>query len=696
MIGSYSLICNTHRKNSTYIAHIFVVLAIFLTGCALPKATPFEYSDDFVSVQEAVLKRDGLALLALTNSTDSLAASAAWRALASTPSAPTDSVLAQAMLSSNELGWFALSTRELSSDQLRILESIAAGSNYPPALIRTLGLQGDVQTASLLDVWASSIEPGSSAEPVFALAMSMIQVRRIMETPNIHNLVKRALHTPNAEAARNWLYAIYRSPALVLDSAAAASTVALLDTWQTTGDTTVRRYLARALAKSGRTEALDLYDPSAIPGLDVNSAVDLVRILPYFKDNLPQEHIAKLFDHENPVVLTALLDLLADTGYTSYVGLDTHVEEIIESRKTSDPRLFIKANTTRLRMPGGETYTADRNALMDLANRHPYFASDALSILIMDRNTNDVLADIQPFANSDDHLKRMAAASAIRIHAASLANTSSALTDRQLMSDRMWTMLENPNRGVLSTLYPMLRNDTYRSEGDNDRMITMLKSYRLPEDVEVYQIVLPSLLSEMGVEAQHYADSIAGYGVPALNRILVDHVSDSVKATIENAPSSTIMQGPDWAMLKKLGLNPQLQLETEIGLIVIDLDPLRAPATVSALVRLAEAGSYNGVAFHRVVPNFVIQGGDIESGDGYGGPDFTIPNEPSEQSFTQGAAGIASAGKDTEGSQYFMMMDWAPHLDGGYTIFGRVVQGQDVIDRIRVGDKVIRARGTNL
>src|SRR5690606_30907792 len=112
-------------------------------------------------------------------------------------------------------------------------------------------------------------------------------------------------------------------------------------------------------------------------------------------------------------------------------------------------------------------------------------------------------------------------------------------------------------------------------------------------DIEVYQMVLPSLLPEMGDAVQHYADSIAGYGIPALNRLLVDHVSDSVKVTIQSATSAPRMVGPDWTMLEKLGLNPQLQFETDIGLIVIELDPLRAPATVSALVRLAEAGSYN-------------------------------------------------------------------------------------------------------
>ncbi len=89
--------------------------------------------------------------------------------------------------------------------------------------------------------------------------------------------------------------------------------------------------------------------------------------------------------------------------------------------------------------------------------------------------------------------------------------------------------------------------------------------------------------------------------------------------------------------------------------------------------------------------SFVIQGGDIDRKDGYGGPDYRIPTEPSFHSFERGMVGIASAGTDTEGSQFFIMLNWSPHLDGNYTIFGRVTKGMDVADRIQIGDRVIKA-----
>ncbi len=104
-------------------------------------------------------------------------------------------------------------------------------------------------------------------------------------------------------------------------------------------------------------------------------------------------------------------------------------------------------------------------------------------------------------------------------------------------------------------------------------------------------------------------------------------------------------------------------------------------------MKLVRKNFYNGLTFHRLVPNFVIQGGDPR-GDGWGGPGFAIRSEFSLVSFARGAAGIASAGKDTEGCQFFITHQPIPHLDGRYTVFGRVLNGQDVVDRIQIGDTI--------
>jgi cyclophilin family peptidyl-prolyl cis-trans isomerase len=128
-------------------------------------------------------------------------------------------------------------------------------------------------------------------------------------------------------------------------------------------------------------------------------------------------------------------------------------------------------------------------------------------------------------------------------------------------------------------------------------------------------------------------------------------------------------------------------VSTDKGAFTIDLLPDDAPLNVDNFARLADSGYFNNITFHRVVPNFVIQGGDPR-GDGNGGPGYQIRCEINEVPYERGAVGMALSGKDTGGSQWFVTHSPQPHLDGGYTVFGRVVAGMDVVDRIARGDRI--------
>ena len=130
-------------------------------------------------------------------------------------------------------------------------------------------------------------------------------------------------------------------------------------------------------------------------------------------------------------------------------------------------------------------------------------------------------------------------------------------------------------------------------------------------------------------------------------------------------------------------------VRTSKGSFVILLLADAAPLNVDNYVMLARKGFFNGQLFHRVVPNFVIQGGDPR-GDGSGGPGYQIRCEINELPYDRGAVGMALSGKDTGGSQWFVTHSPQPHLDGGYTVFGRVLSGMDVVDSIVRGD-VIRS-----
>jgi cyclophilin family peptidyl-prolyl cis-trans isomerase/HEAT repeat protein len=132
---------------------------------------------------------------------------------------------------------------------------------------------------------------------------------------------------------------------------------------------------------------------------------------------------------------------------------------------------------------------------------------------------------------------------------------------------------------------------------------------------------------------------------------------------------------------------PRAILHTSRGRIEVHLNILEAPLTVRNFIALARRGFYDGLVFHRVVPGFVIQGGDPR-GDGNGGPGYTIRCEVGQRPYGRGAVGMALSGKDTGGSQFFITQVPTPHLDGGYTLFGWVAEGMDVVARIEPGDAI--------
>lgn len=135
----------------------------------------------------------------------------------------------------------------------------------------------------------------------------------------------------------------------------------------------------------------------------------------------------------------------------------------------------------------------------------------------------------------------------------------------------------------------------------------------------------------------------------------------------------------------------RVRIETQRGAVLVQLACPEAPLTCLNFLQLAEQGFYDGLEFHRVVPDFVVQGGDPR-GDGSGGPGYTVRDEINLLRYGSGVLGMALSGPDTGGSQFFITLSMQPHLDGGYTSFGRVMDGFDVLSRIVQGDSILSIR----
>jgi len=132
---------------------------------------------------------------------------------------------------------------------------------------------------------------------------------------------------------------------------------------------------------------------------------------------------------------------------------------------------------------------------------------------------------------------------------------------------------------------------------------------------------------------------------------------------------------------------PRVFLQMKQGRVEIHLNVVEAPLMSATFLDLARRGYFDGLTFHRVVPGFVVQGGDPR-GDGNGGPGFALRDEIGQRPYGRGVVGMALSGKDTGGSQLFITLAPAPHLDGRYTVFGWVASGMDVVDKIRPGDVI--------
>ncbi|HUP20269.1 MAG TPA: peptidylprolyl isomerase, partial [Gemmatimonadota bacterium] len=252
--------------------------------------------------------------------------------------------------------------------------------------------------------------------------------------------------------------------------------------------------------------------------------------------------------------------------------------------------------------------------------------------------------------------------------------------------------LERGDPGTVSAAAEVLADSAFVAMGSVAALLETWRALTAPEDLEPMAAVLSALGAAGDPAARPALEAALDHPDATLRRAAAGALEALMGEPVEvpaapDPPDRTV----DWSALAALGPRPWLVIETEHGRIAVELDAEQAPLTVQTIAGFARDGSYAGVPFHRVVPNFVIQGGDFSRGDGWGGPGFEIRSEFTRLDYERGTLGMASAGKDTEGSQWFVTHSMQPHLDGRYTAFGRVVEGMDVVDRVLEGDRALSA-----
>jgi cyclophilin family peptidyl-prolyl cis-trans isomerase/HEAT repeat protein len=207
-------------------------------------------------------------------------------------------------------------------------------------------------------------------------------------------------------------------------------------------------------------------------------------------------------------------------------------------------------------------------------------------------------------------------------------------------------------------------------------------------EVERRQAAAGALVAREAVPAELVAELLLDPEPEVRMEVFLSDAGRSARAGAGGPPQERPYPAIDDALFGVADVR-SATIETGGGAIVVALLPATAPAAVANFVRLAEQGFYTGLLFHRVVPDFVVQAGD-PTGTGWGGPGSTLRDEFSALPFGRGTLGMARAGKDTAGSQWFITHSPQPHLEGHYTAFGQVLSGWQALDAIRQGDAIQR------
>jgi cyclophilin family peptidyl-prolyl cis-trans isomerase len=225
--------------------------------------------------------------------------------------------------------------------------------------------------------------------------------------------------------------------------------------------------------------------------------------------------------------------------------------------------------------------------------------------------------------------------------------------------EQLLTILDLADFGSMALCAAELRNVDIQlsiKQQCTDVMKNVLSLLELPRDVETYNEI-----------------------VKTINALGLEQLSEATLAF--NHPI-------DWELVKSIDRRQKAEVLTSKGTIVFELHVEDSPGTVANFIRLVHEGFYNDKYFHRVIPNFVAQGG-CPRGDGMGSTDYTLRSEFRLHSYSTGSVGMASAGPDTESCQWFITHIPTPHLEGRYTIFAHVVEGMDIAGKLTIGDKIL-------
>lgn len=485
-------------------------------------------------------------------------------------------------------------------------------------------------------------------------------------------------------------------------------------------DPIVRANAARVLGATEEKSALEPLLDRALTDSDSRVRVSAIRALASLKDPRPADALLKRVTQlvaqlwksstKSPAIQNEILELVTTLGrllplqsgdnksdVTVVATLFKGLHEIIEPRAPEVETAYVRIMPAQYLASLGATNTSDSNsqppsmhwrsaasvaqglaeiaALPDSIPNKSELSTKAEMLLrdMLDNNSGriSVLQTFHPEYATPDILRALAAFKPRDLDEVlrGYLNQSDAVvrsTAAELIGD---LPPSEQNAAALISALPRTQKDDL-----NDAALSILDSLAKQKTTAANEAIKNALQSSDPLVRQRAASLLKANGLGDFSSSIGTVKSRNNQADYERA-------------LARIGHRVRAIVTTSKGSFTIELLPNDAPLTVDNFIRLAQRGYFRGITIHRVVPNFVIQGGDPR-GDGNGGPGYQIRCEINQVPYERAAVGMALSGKDTGGSQWFVTHSRQPHLDGGYTVFGQVISGMNVVDSIVRGDTI--------
>ena len=645
-------------KFSPLPAFVFLFAGFFLLSCQADSLLPNLESDvDMAhhSLHRAISERDVAALLRFTTHQDPRDAALAWKGLAhSEPvSSELNEIFDAALHEMIPGAWFALSFLDLPEEMVaQVEERFLAGLMEPSAACLFFSRKG---TLAILEKMLANREllSDSSCSSAAGQLIRTIELDEFL----IHQILSTVYESDDQVLRVNLLYGFWRSALNrpVQGSDLHQRVMQMLQTRDGLSPEMEDEFLLRIAGGPAFGYSVKRVRESD-PNKNVQFAVTAASLLQTIEaEAMDLSEVSFLLEHPNPNVTLQVLESLKEVtplepSFLEGVWMAVYRDHAFPEAEISLLELIQKQGLKEM---------VDEAHLNMLLQSEPLLTARILNLYQMHVGEEQFLRKIASLLTGEG-IASMHAAAVLTEYVESHPLP-------QEVADRIGEFYRNElfsfNRSLISVSEPLLMNEFFLPDRELNRLNDLLIRAQKENESSLFSLI-QRVLMERGwaVESELTESSRKPFRFPDQERI-----GDSVSSLY-------------WV------------LETTQGEIRIRLDPDSAPFTVSSTIKLTESGLVDGVAFHRVVRNFVIQGGDFDRRDGFGGPDYRIPTEPSFETFSRGSVGMASSGQDTEGSQFFITHTWTPHLDGLYTLFGTVVEGMEVVDRIRLGDIVLKAR----